>query len=311
MQAEMPVSENRWTEAHVPDQSGRVAIVTGANTGLGFDTARVLAEKGAIVVLAVRDTQKGANAADRIRATAPGADLRVQELDLGSLASVRSAADSLRASFPRIDLLINNAGVMIPPQSMTLDGFDLQFGTNHLGHFAFTGLLLERLLDVRGSRVVIVASLAHKAGKIHFDDLQWERGYRRGAAYAQSKLANIMFCYELNRRLLASGKATIAVAAHPGYTNSELMRNVWKPLQPLFRLAGPWVGAHPAQGALPQLRAATDPGVEGGQFWGPDGFMELKGYPKLVASSARSHDSDAQQRLWSVSERLTGIAFPV
>jgi NAD(P)-dependent dehydrogenase (short-subunit alcohol dehydrogenase family) len=302
---------SHWTEADVPDQTGRVAVVTGANTGLGYDTARVLAEKGATVILAVRDQQKGAAAAERIRANAPDADLRVQRLDLGSLASVRAAADNLRAAFARIDLLINNAGVMIPPKSLTPDGFELQFGTNHLGHFAFTGLLLERLLDVPDSRVVIVASLAHKAGFINFDDLHGERRYRRGAAYAQSKLATIMFCYELHRRLVAASRSTIAIAAHPGYTTSELMRNVWSPLQPLVKVMGPWFGQTPAQGALPQLLAATNPAAEGGQYWGPEGFMELKGYPKLVASSARSHDVDIQKRLWATSEQLTGVRFPV
>lgn len=305
------MNASRWTEADVPDQTGRVAIVTGANTGLGFDTARVLARKGARVVLAVRDMQKGAAAVERIHALAPGADLRVQALDLGSLASVRAAAEALRADYPRIDLLVNNAGVMIPPKALTPEGFELQFGTNHLGHFALTGLLLDRLLDVPGSRVVIVGSLAHKAGTINFDDLQWERGYRRTAAYAQSKLATLMFGYELHRRLAAAGRSTIAVCAHPGYTNSELMRNAWKPLQPLIAFGSPWVGQTPAQGALPQLRAATDWGVEGGQYWGPDGFMELKGHPKLVASSRKAHDAETQRRLWAVSEQLTGVTFPV
>lgn len=293
------------------DLSGKVAIVTGANTGLGYDTARVLAQKGATVVLAVRDPAKGAAAVKRIRATVPGADLHVQALDLGSLASVRAAAAALRAGFTRIDLLINNAGVMIPPKSLTPEGFELQFGTNHLGHFALTGLLLDRLLDVPGARVVIVGSLAHRGGRIRFDDLQWARSYSRAGAYAQSKLATLMFGYELQRRLAAAGRSTIAVLAHPGYTNSELMRNFWKPMQPLVRLCSPWIGAAPAQGALSQVRAATDPQAQGGQYWGPDGFLELKGYPRLVKSSARSQDIDAQQRLWAVSEQLTDVRFPV
>jgi len=305
------MKQTRWTEAQVPSQAGRVAIVTGSNTGLGFDTARVLAEKGATVVLAVRDPQKGAAAADRIRARAPGANVSVQLLDLGSLAAVRAGAEALRTAYPRIDLLINNAGVMIPPKSVTPDGFELQFGTNHLGHFALTGLLLDRLLDVPGSRVVVVGSLAHKAGTINFSDLQWESRYSRAGAYAQSKLATIMFCYQLHRRLTASGKRTLAIGAHPGYTNSELMRNVWQPLQPMVRLMSPWFGQDPAQGALPQLLAATDPDAKGGQYWGPDGFAELKGYPKLVESSARSRDVEAQRHLWTVSEQLTGVRFPV
>lgn len=305
------MNPTRWTEADIPGQKGRVAIVTGANTGLGFDTARVLAEKGATVVLAVRDAQKGAAAVDRIRARTPHAELHLQLLDLGSLASVRSAAAALRAAFPRIDLLINNAGVMIPPRTLTPDGFELQIGTNHLGHFALTGLLLDRLLDVPDSRVVVVASLAHRAGAINFDDLHGERRYRPGAAYAQSKLATILFCYELHRRLTAASRSTIALAAHPGYTTSELMRNVWSPLQPLVHHMSPWFGQPPAQGALPQLLAATAAHAQAGQYWGPDGLFELKGYPKQVVSSRASHDVEIQKRLWAVSEQLTGVRFPV
>ena len=196
----------KWTERDVPEQQGRVAVVTGANTGLGFETARVLAARGASVVLAVRDVEKGKQAAARIAETAPGADLTVQELDLTSLESVRAAAAELRARHPRIDLLINNAGVMYTPRQTTRDGFELQFGTNHLGHFALTGLLLDLLLPVPGSRVVTVSSLGHRIrARIHFDDLQWERSYDRVAAYGQSKLANLMFTYELQRRLTAHG----------------------------------------------------------------------------------------------------------
>ncbi|WP_156749917.1 SDR family NAD(P)-dependent oxidoreductase [Mycobacterium sp. E2479] len=306
------MSVAKWTEARVPDQTGRTAVVTGANTGLGYDTARALAARGAWVVLAVRDPAKGRAAAARILATSPTAQVTVQPLDLGSLQSVRAAAEALSCAHPRIDLLINNAGVMVPPKQVTPDGFELQFGTNHLGHFALTGLLLDNLTTVYGSRIVVVSSNGHKlGGAIHFDDLQWEQRYNRGAAYAQSKLANLMFCYELQRRLAAAGKPTIAVAAHPGFTNSELTRHVWKPVAPLVKLAGPLVGQNPRIGALPQLRAATDPEVRGGQYWGPRGLGELKGYPKQVTSSAKSHDTDVQQRLWAVSEKLTGVAFGV
>ena len=306
------MSASKWTEADVPDQTGRVAIVTGSNTGLGFDTARVLAERGASVVLAVRDTEKGKAAQDRILKTAPRADISIQPLDLGSLRSVRAAADDLRAAYPRIDMLINNAGVMVPPKQVTPDGFELQFGTNYLGHFALTGLLLANLTAVDGSRIVVVSSNAHKlGGAIHFDDLQWERRYNRGAAYAQSKLANLMFCYELQRRLSAADVPTIAVAAHPGFTDSELTRHVWKPVAPLMRWFGPYVGQDPAKGALPQLRAATDPQVRGGEYWGPDGLFELRGYPTLVKSSAKSYDEAVQKRLWGIAEELTGVSFPV
>jgi NAD(P)-dependent dehydrogenase (short-subunit alcohol dehydrogenase family) len=301
---------NKWTAADVPDQTGRVAIVTGANSGLGFDTAAVLADKGAHVVLAVRNLDKGKEAASRITSKSPNAVVSLQELDLTSLDSVRKAADQLRADYPRIDLLINNAGVMyVPTRETTKDGFEMQFGTNHLGHFALTGQLLDNLLPVEGSRVVTVSSVGHRImARIHFDDLQLERKYNRVEAYGQSKLSNLLFTYELQRRLSAKGTPTIAAAAHPGFADTELMRHlpgfipafVWRPF------------AQPADmGALPTLRAATDPGVQGGQYYGPDGLGGAQGHPKLVESSAQSHNEDLQRRLWTVSEELTGVTFPV
>lgn len=307
------MTSHKWSEADVPDQSGRVAVVTGSNTGIGYQAAVVLAYRGAHVVLAVRDLAKGNAALSRIVAAHPGADVTLQALDLSSLDSVRSAADALRAAYPRIDLLINNAGVMWTPKQLTADGFEMQFGTNHLGHFALTGLLLDHLLDVRGSRVVTVSSLGHRLrAAIHFDDLQWEHGYDRIAAYGQSKLANLLFTYELQRRLAASPEAkTIAVAAHPGGSNTELARNVPGIFQPLKAVLGPVLFQSAAMGALPTLRAATDPDVRGGQYYGPDGFLEQRGHPKLVASSAQSHDEELQRRLWAVSEELTGVTFGV
>ncbi|MGE2733613.1 SDR family NAD(P)-dependent oxidoreductase [Mycolicibacterium vaccae] len=304
---------SKWTAADVPDQSGRVAIVTGANTGIGYETAAVLADKGAHVVIAVRDLNKGRTAVDRITRATPGAEVSLQELDLSSLDSVRQAATDLKATYPRIDLLINNAGVMYPPKQVTRDGFELQFGTNHLGHFALTGLLLDNLLPVARSRIVTVASIAHRRmADIHFDDLQWERSYNRVAAYGQSKLANLMFTYELQRRLAADPDAqTIAVAAHPGLSNTELMRHV--PLTNLpgvMKLAG-LVTNSPAVGALPTLRAATDPAVQSGQYYGPSGFQEMVGYPVLVQSNTKSHDVAVQQRLWAVSEELTGVVYGI
>ncbi|MEU4242502.1 SDR family NAD(P)-dependent oxidoreductase [Actinoplanes sp. NPDC026619] len=296
----------KWTETNIPDQRGRVAIVTGANTGLGFETARALAGHGATVVLAVRDIEKGKRAAARITG-----DVTVQELDLTSLESVRDAAAGLRAAHERIDLLINNAGVMYTPKQTTRDGFEMQFGTNHLGHFALTGLLLDRLLPVAGSRVVTVSSVGHRIrAAIHFDDLQWERSYGRAAAYGQAKLANLMFTYELQRRLAALG-TTAAVAAHPGVSNTELARNSPAFLRLPLTWLGPLITQSPAMGALPTLRAATDPAVAGGQYYGPDGLGEVRGHPRLVASSPESHDVAVQQRLWAVSEKLTSVEFPI
>ena len=302
-----------WTEKDVPDQGGRVAIVTGSNTGLGYDNARVLAARGATVVMAVRDTAKGDAAADRIRELTPGAVVVVHKLDLGSLASVRTAGAELAAAYPRIDLLINNAGVMYPPKQTTVDGFELQFGTNHLGHFALTGLLLNNLLSVDGSRVVVVSSIAHNLrAKIDFADLQWEtRRYDRVASYGQSKLANLMFAYDLQRRLAAAKAETIAVAAHPGVAATELVRHVpGAGLPGVNWLSGRLLNTSEL-GALATLRAATDPAVQGGQYYGPDGFKELRGYPVVVTSSPQSHDTALQARLWSVSEELTGVTYPV
>ena len=301
---------SKWTIADIPDQSGRTAVVTGANTGLGFETAKALAACGARVVLAVRNLDKGKEAAAAIAAASPGADVSLQELDLGSLASVRSAADELKSSLDRIDLLINNAGLMYPPKGTTADGFELQFGTNHLGHFALTGLLVDRLVSAPGSRVVTVSSVGHRINAaIHFDDLNWERSYNRVAAYGQSKLANLLFTYELQRRLAPHG-TTIAAAAHPGGSDTELMRHMPSALQlamPVFRQV---LFQSADMGALPTLRAATDPGVLGGQYFGPDGPGGFRGHPKLVPSSDQSHDLDLQRRLWTVSEELTGVVYP-
>jgi NAD(P)-dependent dehydrogenase (short-subunit alcohol dehydrogenase family) len=299
----------KWTTADIPDQSGRTAVITGANTGLGYETAAALAAKGAHVVLAVRNLDKGREAADRITAATPGASVALQELDLTSLDSVRTAADELRDANDTIDLLINNAGVMMTPKSTTKDGFELQFGTNHLGHFALTGLLLDRVLAAQGSRVVTVSSTGHRFARgIRFDDLQWERSYNRVGAYGQAKLANLMFTYELQRRLI--GTNTIAAAAHPGGSNTELMRNLPVAIRGASALLAPLFQG-PEMGALPTLRAATDPGVLGGQYFGPDGFGEQRGYPKIVGSTAASHDTAAQRRLWTVSEELTKVVYPV
>jgi NAD(P)-dependent dehydrogenase (short-subunit alcohol dehydrogenase family) len=293
-----------WNISDIPDQSGRTIIVTGANSGLGAATTRALAQAGAQVIMACRDEVKARAVADTI-----GERVQVRRLDLADLSSIREFARTIEGA----DVLINNAGVMALPLRRTADGFEMQFGTNHLGHFALTGLLLDSLLVVRDSRVVTVSSLGHRLrAAIHFDDLQWEHGYDRIAAYGQSKLANLLFTYELQRRLAARADAkTIAVAAHPGGSNTELARNLPGVFRPVKAVLGPLLFQSPAMGALPTLRAATDPAVQGGQYYGPAGFLEQRGRPKLVKSSAQSHDEELQRRLWAVSEELTGVSFPV
>jgi NAD(P)-dependent dehydrogenase (short-subunit alcohol dehydrogenase family) len=303
---------SKWTAADVPDQSGRVAIITGSNTGIGYEAAAALAGKGAHVVLAVRNLDKGSDAVSRITAASPSAVVTLQELDLTSLDHIRKAADELRAKFPRIDLLINNAGVMYTDKGTTKDGFESQFGTNHLGHFALTGQLLDNMLGVEGSRVVTVSSVGHRIiAKIHFDDLQAERSYNRVAAYGQSKLANLMFTYDLARRLAAKGAPTIALAAHPGGSQTELLRNMPGGIRQVTEFFWQFIAQPPDMGALPTLRAAADPAAQNGQYYGPDGFGEQRGHPKVVESSAQSHDEDIQRRLWTVSEELTGVTYPV
>ncbi|BBY55342.1 SDR family NAD(P)-dependent oxidoreductase [Mycobacterium koreense] len=305
-------SRPHWDSAAVPDQTGRVAVITGSNTGIGFEAARVLADHGAQVVLAVRNLAKGEAAAAQIRAQHPDAQVAITQLDLASLESIRTAAADLRSAYPRIDVLINNAGVMFTPRQETADGFEMQFGTNHLGHFALTGLILDRLVGVEGSRVVTVSSNAHRLkAAIHFDDLQWQRRYSRVGAYGQAKLANLLFTYELQRRLAAANEPTIAVAAHPGASNTELMRNLPAVIRPAAKLVTPLMFQSPPMGALPTLRAATDPQVTGGQYYGPDGWQQQRGYPVLVRSSRQSHDEDLQRRLWAVSEELTGVTYGV
>jgi len=307
----LSVRQGPWTVADMPGQSGRTAVVTGANSGIGFEAATVLAQRGAHTVLACRDATKARAAAAGIAAAAPGASISVVPLDLASLASVRAAAAQVLATCPRVDLLINNAGLMWPGYGKTADGFELQFGTNHLGHFALTGLLLVGMLPVPGSRVVTVSSNGHRTGRINFADLQSERHYGQVAAYAQSKLANLMFTYELQRRLTAAGAPTAALAAHPGVAFTELTRHLPAALRSAYPAVGGLFTQSAAMGALPILRAATDPAAAGGEYYGPAGLAQLKGYPVRVSSTARSRDQAAQRRLWAESERLTGVTYPV
>jgi NAD(P)-dependent dehydrogenase (short-subunit alcohol dehydrogenase family) len=307
-----PGRSRRWGAAQIGDLSGRTALVTGSSAGLGLEIARVLAGHGALVVLACRNLGKAERAAEQIRAGEPRARLEVVELDLARQASVRAAAGQISHRYPRLDLLINNAGVMEPPYQRTEDGFELTMATNHLGHFALTGLVLDRLLATPGSRVVTMSSQGHWDGVMNFDDLQSERDYRPDTAYYQSKLANLLFTYELDRRLRAAGAATSALGAHPGVVRTDLFRTRSRLNQalisPRLRAVNFWFAQSVQMGALPALRAAADPAARGGEFYGPRRRFDT-GYPERVASSERSRDVAGQARLWEVSERLTGVRY--
>ena len=313
---QQPADDQRhWTEADVPDWSGRTAVVTGANAGLGLQAARVLAARGAHVVLACRNLDKAGHAADRIAAESPGARTSVVRLDLASQSSVRGAAEEIRARFPSVDLLVNNAGVMEVPYQRTEDGFELTLATNHLGPFALTGLLLDRL--AAGARIVTVSSIGHLDGVIDFGDLQSERHYDPDQAYSQSKLANLLFTYELDRRLRAAGATVTAIACHPGVVYTDLFatrsRGQQFLLSPAMRVINFWAVQNVRMGALPALRAATDRSARGGEYFGPRRYglrrRFLTGYPAVVDSSPRSHDEADQARLWQVSEQLTGVSY--
>jgi NAD(P)-dependent dehydrogenase (short-subunit alcohol dehydrogenase family) len=297
----------KWTAEQMPSQAGRTAVVTGANSGLGLATARALAAAGAQVVLACRDTAKGEEAAREIRARTPGASVIVEPLDLARLDSVRNCAERLVFGCESLDLLINNAGVMAPGQRrQTADGFELQIGTNHLGHFALTGLLLPRMQGRKGARVVTVSSTAHKVGRIRFDDLQSERRYGRWRCYCQSKLANVLFARELDRRLREAGSVVASLAAHPGYAATNLQTAAPPAFdRAVFALSNRLLAQNAEMGALPQLYAATRPNLEGGLFIGPDGFEEQRGHPKVVQPVKRGRDPETAARLWEVSEALT------
>jgi NAD(P)-dependent dehydrogenase (short-subunit alcohol dehydrogenase family) len=298
----------RWTAADIPDQTGRLAVVTGANSGLGLATSRELARAGADVVMACRNMEKGEAAAAEVIAAASGGEVRLEQLDLADLGSVAAFAD--RISADRVDLLINNAGLMAPPRRLTADGFESQIGTNHLGHFALTGRLLNRLLAAPEPRVVTVSSQAHRTGKISFSDLQGERHYIRWLAYGQSKLANLMFCFELQRRSAQAGCVLRSMAAHPGYsrTNLQFAAPPWYE-QAIMSVTNVLVGQSAEQGALPSLYAATFPDLPGGSFVGPDGPFESRGYPRVVSAARRAYDERAWGRLWEVSEELTGVRY--
>lgn len=306
---------SKWTASNIPAQSGRTALVTGANSGLGFDTALELARHGARVVLACRSKDKTEAAMAAIRAQVPEAQLEFLPLDLSDLASVRAAAAGFTARNQKLDLLINNAGIMAVPLARTRDGFEMQMGTNHLGHFAFAGPLLPLLQATPGARVVSLASLAHRwTRRMSLDDLNYEKDswYNKWDAYSKSKLANLLFTFELDRRLKAAGIPVTAVAAHPGYSatnlsNAEIARSA---VMGFILNAGNKIVAQPAHmGALPTLYAATSPDVQSADYIGPDGFNQVRGYPKKVGCRELARDPALAAGLWALSEKLTGVSY--
>ena len=305
-----------WTADDIPALGGKTVVVTGGNSGIGFEAARQMARKGAHVILACRDTGRAADALEQIRTLHPSASVEAMQLDLASLESVHRFARDFAAKSVPLDVLCNNAGVMAIPRRTTAEGFEMQIGTNHLGHFALTGLLLEPLLAAPAARVVNVSSTAHKPGRIDFDDLQGEKSYRKWMAYAQSKLANLLFTYELQRRLEAAGARAVSVACHPGYSATNLQAvgpqmSGSRIAARLMDLGNRFFSQPAAMGALPTLYAATSPDARGGDYIGPDGFMENYGHPRKTSSTARSHDRAVASRLWEVSEQLTSVRYPL
>ena len=305
-----------WNVTKISDQTGKRVVITGSNSGIGYEAARVLADRGAQVILAVRNLDRGNEAARRIRAEVSGAQVEIMPLDLADLDSVQSFADAYQSKWDTLDILINNAGIMAPPHRQTKDGFELQFGTNHLGHFALTGRLINTLLSTPSARIVVVSSAAHNMGTIDFDNLNWADGYRRWRAYGQSKLANLLFAYELQRRLEQIGADVKCIACHPGFAATNLTAAG-------MGLGKSWLGKgiggfanvfaqSASMGALPTLYAATEPRLQGGEYIGPTtrgGKNSMRGYPGVVSSNQRSMDQEVAKRLWVVSEELTDVRF--
>jgi NAD(P)-dependent dehydrogenase (short-subunit alcohol dehydrogenase family) len=302
----------QWTTKNMPSQQGLVAVVTGTG-GLGYEDALALARAGAKVIIAGRNAAKGAEAVNNIRAAVPGADVRFEVVDLANLASVKSFGERMQAAYQKLDLLINNAAVMAPPtRKLTSDGFELQFGTNYLGHFALTAALLPLLRKGRNTRVVSVSSIAANDGAINFEDLQAERSYTPMGVYGQSKLANILFAFELQRRSVANGWGITSIAAHPGISRTELIPNGAGSNSPqgfLRRILGPIMFQPAAQGALPTLFAATSPDAKGGAYYGPNGLRETRGYPTAAKIPPQAQDASVASRLWTLSEGLAGVSF--
>ncbi len=309
------MTDQNWTADDIPSLEGKTAVITGANSGLGYYTARELARQGAHTIMACRSMERAESARGDILGELGDAPVEVMALDLADLASVRKFADAFHAKFDRLDLLINNAGIMAIPRRETRDGFEMQIGVNHLGHFALTGHLLESLRDADdGGRVVNVSSGAHQGGDIRFNDLHWRQKYSKWGAYAQSKLANLLFTYELQRRLDAADDNLISVAAHPGYAATNLQTagpdmegSTIK--RKFMEWANDLVAQSAEMGALPTLYAATETDVSGGDYYGPAGFMEMKGHPTKVESNKKSNDPERARRLWELSQRETGVEF--
>ena len=301
-----------WTAADIPDLTGKVIIITGANSGIGYEAAKEFARKGAKTILACRSIEKAQAAQDQIKAEISEAQVEIMYLDLANLESVRKFADQFKARYDRLDVLLNNAGIMMVPYGTTEDGFELQFGTNHLGHFALTGLLMDRLTNTPDARVVNVSSNGHRFGEMDFDNLMFKdgEGYSPMSAYGRSKLANLLFTCELQRRFEAAGVSTIATAAHPGVSDTNLAGHMFDRWHVEFlKPAMGWFLQSAAMGALPSLRAAVDSNVSGGEYFGPQGPRESRGYPVIVESSETSHNLEDARQLWAISEELTGVRY--
>lgn len=304
------MSKEKWTTENIPDLTDKVIIVTGGNSGLGYESVKAFSEKGAEVILTSRDVNKGENAKKEIGKTK--GNIVVMQLDLMDFASIKSFAQTFKRNYNRLDVLLNNAGIMTTPYFLTKDGLEAQNGTNHFGHFLLTGLLLDLLKSTPNSRVVNVSSNAHKQGKMDFDNLLFENGngYSAMKSYGRSKLANLLFTYELQQNYDDANINSISVAAHPGASQTNLARHLedkfwFKLLTPLFKL----IAQDQMQGALPQIRASVDPNVNGGEYYGPEGMGQMKGLPVLVSSNEASHNKDDAKKLWEVSEKVTGVSY--
>jgi NAD(P)-dependent dehydrogenase (short-subunit alcohol dehydrogenase family) len=298
------MSNQKWTTQNIPDMQGKIVIITGANSGIGYEATRALAAKNAMILMACRSLDKGEKALEKIRAETPEADLKLMKLDMADMASVRKFAQAFLAEFNKLDVLINNAGVMATPYGKTADGLEMQLGTNHYGHFLLTGLLFELLKKTPDARVVTVSSYAHFMGRINFDDLNYDNGYQKWAAYGQSKLANVLFAYELNRKISQNSNNPLSMVVHPGYAATNLQHTTW-----FFSMLNPIMAQSQEMGALPTLYAATSSEIEGGEYIGPDGFLGQRGYPHKARSSRASYDLEAAKRLWEISEEITGVSY--